>query len=232
MASDAPSDPDDLDALVRRVDPDRWLSSRFIADPGQRADVIALYAFDHELARAPRIASNPLLGEIRLTWWREVLEEIFEDRAVRRHPTAQALAGAVARRGLAREPLETMIDARYRELDPEPLSAAEAVAWARDTAGRAAQAAVAALDPAASGDQALAAAGAWALARRVAEQPDLRGAFERLLAEGRREAARLSPAAFPAVAHGVFAAARARGRTTEDLGSRLRITLAVARGRI
>ena len=49
---------DDLDDLIRRVDPERWLSSRFMADPIQRADVIALYAYDHELARAPRVASS------------------------------------------------------------------------------------------------------------------------------------------------------------------------------
>src|SRR5437762_185405 len=95
----------DLDALIRRVDPDRWLSSRFIGQAAPRADVIALYAFDHELARAPRVASNALLGEMRLTWWREALEEIFEGRPVRQHPAAQALAAAVGRRGLQREPL-------------------------------------------------------------------------------------------------------------------------------
>jgi len=38
---------DDIDALVRRVDPDRWLASRFIADAQARADVIALYAFNY-----------------------------------------------------------------------------------------------------------------------------------------------------------------------------------------
>lgn len=232
MPSDAPNDPEDLDALVRRVDPDRWLSSRFIADPGERADVVAIYAYDHELARAPRVASNALLGEIRLTWWREALDEIFDGRAVRRHPTAQALAGAVARRGLSREPLEAMIDARYRELDAQPLTEHEALEWARETAGRAAEAAVAVLDPKADPERAITAAAAWALARRVAERPELGGAWRRLLDEGRRGAGQLSAAAFPAVAHAVFAATRARGGSTDGLGNRLRITLAVARGRI
>jgi phytoene synthase len=126
---------DGLDGLVRRVDPDRWLSSRFIADPATREDVLAIYAFDHELARAPRIASNPLMGEIRLTWWREALDEIFQNRPVRHHPTAQALAEVVQRHGLAREPLEAMIDARYRELDATPMSENELLDWARDTGG-------------------------------------------------------------------------------------------------
>lgn len=232
MASDAPSAPEDLDALVKRVDPDRWLSSRFIADPLERADVIALYAYDHELARAPRVASNSLLGEIRLTWWREALDEIYEDRPVRRHPTAQALAAAVARRGLPRGPLEAMIDARYRELDAQPMSEAEALEWARDTAGRTAEAASTVLDPAAQPGAALDAAAAWALARRIADQPELQSAFERLLADGRRGAARLSAAAFPAVAHAVFAGVRGRGGSSEGFANRLRIILAVARGRI
>jgi phytoene synthase len=232
MPPDAPAETDDLDALVRRVDPDRWLSSRFVADPGRRADVLALYAYDHELARAPRVASNPLLGEIRLTWWREVLDEIFEARAVRRHPTAQALAQAVRGRSLPRAPLEAMIDARYRELDPQPMSEAEALDWARDTAGSAAELAAVVLDDKVEARLALDAGAAWGLARRAADQAELKPAFGRLLADGRRQAARLSAAAFPAVAHAVFAADRLRGGSSEGLGPRLRITLAVARGRI
>ena len=73
----------DLDDQARRLDPERWLSSRFIADPAARADAMAVYAFDYELARAPKVASNALMGEIRLTWWREVLDEIYEARHVR-----------------------------------------------------------------------------------------------------------------------------------------------------
>ncbi|MDI1365212.1 MAG: phytoene/squalene synthase family protein, partial [bacterium] len=38
------ADTETLDDLVRRVDPDRWLVSRFIADPKGRADVVALVA--------------------------------------------------------------------------------------------------------------------------------------------------------------------------------------------
>jgi phytoene synthase len=226
------SDPEDLDALVRRVDPDRWLSSRFVADPAARADVVALYAYDHELARAPRIASNPLLGEIRLTWWREALDEIFEGGPVREHPTAQALAQAVARRRLHREPLEAMIDARYREFERQPLDLHEALDWARGTGGRAAGLALAVLDPQAEAALAEPAGAAWALARRIPDQPDLAPVFAQLLAEARSAARRLKPAGFPAVAHAVFATGRARGAAPSGLTGRLRITWAVARGRI
>ena len=126
----------DLDDQARRLDPERWLSSRFIADPAARADAMAVYAFDYELARAPKVASNALMGEIRLTWWREVLDEVFEGRPIRQHPTAQALAAAIGRHGLPRGPLEAMIDARYRELDPAPMNLADALEWARGSARR------------------------------------------------------------------------------------------------
>jgi phytoene synthase len=223
-------DPTDLDALIRRVDPDRWLSSRFIADADKRADVLAIYAYDHELARAPKVASNPILGEIRLTWWGEVLDEIFEDRAVRRHPSAQALALAVRRRSLTRPALETMIEARYPELDGPIGGVDEALAWARGTGGAAAALAAHVLDPEAQGAEP--AGAAWALSRRAAAEGELQAPLRAELATARQAARRLSVAAFPAVAHAVFALERAAGGVPSGLRARLRVTLAVATGRI
>jgi phytoene synthase len=223
---DAPSD--DLDALIRRVDPDRWISSRFIADPEVRADVVALYAFDHELARAPKVASNPLIGEMRLTWWREALDEIFEARPVRRHPTAEALAQAVQRRGLAREALEALIEARYRELDAQAMSEAEALAWARGTGGGAAVIAAGLLDPRTAAEDARAPGAVWALGRRAADAPEFKAALAKEREAARAAAGRLSAAAFPAVAH----ASLVGRRGGSEFVRRLAVTLAVARGRI
>jgi phytoene synthase len=234
MSEDAPSRPDtppdsgDLDAQMRRVDPDRWLSSRFIGDVEARADVIALYAFDHELARAPKVASNALLGEMRLTWWREALEEIFEARPVRQHPTAQALARAVERRGLKREDLETLVEARYRELDPAPMNEAELLDWARDTGGLAAQLAAQVLDPSTEARMALAGGSAWALGKRLGDVPDLRPTFLKVIHAARSASRTLSVAAFPAVAHAALAGRPA----SNDFARRLRLTIAVARGKI
>lgn len=212
----------DLDDLIRRVDPDRWLSSRFIGDAGRRADVIAIYAYDHELARAPKVASNPLLGEIRLTWWREMLDETYEGRHVRHHPTARALADVIRRLDLPREPLEAMIDARYRELDATPMTPDEAVDWARGTAGRAAAVAARILDPVTAFERAVAAGAAWALAKR---EP---GLVAGLAEAARADVNALSAAAFPAVAH----AALALKPGGSEFAKRLRLTWAVARGRI
>jgi phytoene synthase len=218
----------DIDDTVRRLDPDRWLSSRFIGDAVVRADVVALYAYDHELARAPKVASNALLGEIRLTWWREALDEIFGDRPVRQHPTAQALADVVRRRDLGRDLLETLIDARYRDLDPNPMSENEVLDWARDTGGVTAQLAAQMLDPKSDAKLALAGGTAWALGKRLADAPDLRPTFLRVIHAARGASRALSVAAFPAVAHAALA-----GRpSSNDFARRLRLTVAVARGKI
>ena len=145
MAEAAPPQ-EDLEDAVRRSDPDRWLAGRFIADAGRRADVIALYAFDHVLARVPHQVSEPLMGEIRLTWWGEALDEIYGSGPVRAHPAALALADAVRRRSLARAPLDALVEARFGELRSEPFVNAEAaVIHADQTAGALAQAAAQAL---------------------------------------------------------------------------------------
>jgi phytoene synthase len=217
-----------LDSLISRVDPDRWLSARFVADAGLRAALIGLYAFDYELARAPRTASNALVAEVRLTWWSEAADEVFAGKTPRNHPGVLALGGLAAR-GLARGDLEPLVDARYRDLDPTPLSEAEALAWARDTGGRCARLAARLLDPAADQAAAEPAGAAWALSWRAQDQADLAGLAEHSLAEARTSARRLPASAFPAVAHAVLGAAH---RQDGDLRRKARITWAVARGRL
>lgn len=241
--SDAPDSTDDLgdlDALIRRVDPDRWISSRFIADPAKRADVIALYAFDHELARAPRVASNPLIGEIRLTWWREALDEIFEGRAVRRHPTAEALAAAVTRRRLGRALLDEMVEVRYAELGAALLTKDQAMAVAFGSAGTAAALAIEIIDGKPHDGFASGWSGVWALSRMILDGRLQTDAIAEAGAEVRASVAEartvergdLPTHAFPAVAHAALAPAYASGRRLGMLSKQARITWAVARGRI
>jgi len=192
----------DLDRLVRRVDPDRWLASRFIGDVAARADVIALYAFDYELERARKAASNALVAEMRLAWWSEVLDEIFDGRPVRKHPTAQALALARNRHSLPRSDLEAMIDGRAEVLDEATLAAPAAIRWADLTAGSAARLCAIILDANAPPEAAAPAGRALGLAflgRDGRAGLDVVGAALReALAQARRSARLLSVEAFPA----------------------------------
>ncbi len=225
---------DDLDQLIRRVDPDRWLTSRFIADRRARADVLALYAFDHELARASRVASTQLLAEIRLTWWREALDEIFAGGPVRRHPVAEALGSLVRRHGLSREPLEAMIDGQISALDLE-FDAAASLAWANSIEGSLATAAAFVLDTASS-HRAAAAGRAWGLAllRRSGRAPEavVRPLLASALAETRASAARLSVAALPAALPARLARFDLDGRSPGLLRKQFSLIVATATGRL
>lgn len=106
--------------LVARGDPDRWRTA-MTAPFGARPGLLALYAWNLEVARAPWVASEPLLAEIRLRWWLDAIAEIYDGRAVRRHPVTEALADAVAGGGLPRALLEQATEARLRDALPEPL---------------------------------------------------------------------------------------------------------------
>ena len=116
---------DSLDDQVRDADPDRWLSSRFVADERLRADLIALYAFEAELMAIPTRVTQPLLAEMRYVWWREQMDGVFagpigEDGARKGHPVLEALTDVVARHGLERGPFDALIDAHIGRVHGEP----------------------------------------------------------------------------------------------------------------
>ncbi len=235
------SDTDDLDAQVRRADPDRWLASRFIADAKARADVIALYAFNNELARAAEVASQPLIGEMRLAWWREALEEMFEGRKVRGHPVAAALARAIGRRGLSREDLDALVDGRLRDLDGWPLRPDEVEGYLDATAGRLMSLAARVLAPEAEHHDLSNAALAWGLSglsRLPGRLPlewsttDIVRRVDHALIDAGPQLRALPVAAFPAVAYATLSRAYARDGRLSELSRRLRLTAAVALGRI
>ena len=103
---------------MRALDRDRYLAALF-APADRRADLFALYAFNIEIAGVREAVSEPMLGEIRLQWWREAIAAIH-DGAPGPHPVALALAQAVAAHRLPRAALDTMIDARGFDLDDTP----------------------------------------------------------------------------------------------------------------
>ncbi|WP_159460363.1 phytoene/squalene synthase family protein [Tistlia consotensis] len=104
--------------LARRRDPDRYAAALF-APSARREALFALIAFNHEIAKTAEVVSEPLLGEIRLTWWQEALGELYDGRP-RRHEVVEALAGAVAAHALPRALLERLVEARSADLDAEP----------------------------------------------------------------------------------------------------------------
>jgi phytoene synthase len=109
-----------LDDQVRAADPDRWLSSRFVADARARADLIALYAFEAELLAIPTRVTQPLLAEMRYVWWREQMDGVFAGVARKGHPVLEALTDVVSRHGLERAPFDALIAAHIGRVHGEP----------------------------------------------------------------------------------------------------------------
>ncbi len=100
-----------LGELVRRHDPDRFLCTLF-APADRRETLFLLYAFNHELARAREVTSQPTLALIRLQWWREVIEG-----ARRRHDVAGPLGAALDAGRLDAANLAAMIEGREAEAE-------------------------------------------------------------------------------------------------------------------
>jgi len=106
--------------LVRAADKDRFIASVF-APADKRPALHALYAFNVEVARAREAAREPLPGEIRLQWWRDVLlgERPGEASA---NPVASALLAVIERHRVTASTLIELVDARRFDLYDEPMA--------------------------------------------------------------------------------------------------------------
>ncbi|PKQ06423.1 MAG: squalene/phytoene synthase family protein [Alphaproteobacteria bacterium HGW-Alphaproteobacteria-11] len=116
---------------VRRHDHDRFLTVLLAPAPARDA-LLALYAFNIEIARIPEAVSEPMMGHIRLQWWRETVEGL--DRGeTRGHAVAEALAATE----LPRKGLLALVDARERDLSEEPFADVPALeSYAETTSAR------------------------------------------------------------------------------------------------
>lgn len=106
-------------ALVREHDHDRYVATLY-APESQRPSLFALYAFSHEIARVRALVSEPLPGEVRMQWWRDLLEGQARGDA-QSHPVAAALLDTVGRYRLPIAPLTGLIEARIFDLYDDPM---------------------------------------------------------------------------------------------------------------
>lgn len=111
---------EDLDTLVRRVDEDRWLASRF-APAEVRARLIAIYAVNYEIARTAETVREAALGDIRLEWWRSGLEEIAQGGTPRAHPALNALR-ATLRESVDAALMQQVVTARAADFEQQPFA--------------------------------------------------------------------------------------------------------------
>tara|TARA_Y100000588_G_scaffold87707_1_gene93525 strand:- start:674 stop:1483 length:810 start_codon:yes stop_codon:yes gene_type:complete len=107
-----------LAARARATDIDRYLCALFAPRPARSA-LFALILFNGEIARVREMVSEPMLGQIRLQWWRETIEKIYTGQT-RRHEVAEPLIEAIRTHDLTRGYFDRLIDAREQDLNDAP----------------------------------------------------------------------------------------------------------------
>lgn len=105
----------ELDIKLKTVDEDRWLATKYATKP-QRAKLVAFYSLVHELERALTM-SEPMIGRIRVQWWREVLDQIFSNAEVRSHDLSLALDDELGSQPALKPYLDKLLDSYDDVLD-------------------------------------------------------------------------------------------------------------------
>jgi phytoene synthase len=106
-------------ASLRNTDFDRYLACLLMPEE-KRGAVAALYAFNAELARIRDIIHEPLPGEIRLQWWRDLVEGGGNEGSLA-NPLAAGLMKAAEDYRLPRAALAAMTEARIFDLYDDPM---------------------------------------------------------------------------------------------------------------
>jgi phytoene synthase len=169
--------------IVQRGDPDRF-AAVMAAPTAARARLFPLYAFNLEVARAPWVSKEPMIGEMRLQWWRDVVAE----PAPRAHEVAGPFHALIQEAALPLEVIDRLIEARIHDVYGEPFADGVAFdAYLDDTAGGLMWLAAKACG---GTDESAARALGWAmgLANYLRAVPELEARRRQPLPDGRAEA--------------------------------------------
>jgi len=119
---------------LSRLDRERHLCA-LAAPYDKRAGLMALIAFNRELARIGATVSEPMLGKIKLQWWIDVIPGILQGRPPS-HPVARALAEVADRLQHRSGQLKALAEARNFDLETaKPASLDDVLAYAYATGG-------------------------------------------------------------------------------------------------
>lgn len=95
--------------MVKEQDYPRYLAMLFMPRE-KREGALSLLMFALEIWRIPAAVSEPMLGHIRYSWWREAVEEMFAGKRSRAHPVLEALAPVIASGRVMQEDFVRLID--------------------------------------------------------------------------------------------------------------------------
>ena len=107
------------EAILRAGARDHWLAALF-APAAARPHLHALWLFDHELGSLRDKIRQPIAGEIRLQYWRDIIAGQHHGDT-QGNPLALALLDTISTCQLPRAPFLTLIDARLFDLYDDPM---------------------------------------------------------------------------------------------------------------
>lgn len=102
-------------AIVRAGNRDRYIAD-LLAPSDKRPSLFALHAFDVEVSEIRGKVSEPMLGEVRLEWWRQALRGDHGG-----HPVASVLAETIAHHRLPITAFDNLLQARIFDLYDDPM---------------------------------------------------------------------------------------------------------------
>ncbi len=108
-------------AELRRQDNDRFLTA-LAAPPSHREGLFALYAFNAEIAKTRDVVTEPIIGQMRLQWWRDAIDKAAAGEVLK-HEVVSAMAPLVTQPGVDPADFSCLIDAREHDLDPDGFAA-------------------------------------------------------------------------------------------------------------
>lgn len=110
---------------LKQNDYDRYIST-LLAPKDKIADILTLLEFNIEIASVKNRVSEQMIGLIRLEWWREAIEEIYDEaKTPRNHIIVNKLAGLCEKYKFNKTLFLTLINTREKDLEAKPFSSKE-----------------------------------------------------------------------------------------------------------
>jgi phytoene synthase len=108
-------------AMVARGDPDRFAAT-MAAPVAARVHLWPFYAFNLEVARAPWVTAEPLIAQMRLQFWADILDDSQTDNTPVAHEIAGPLVDVIRANNVPLAPLHAMVAARHWDIERSAFS--------------------------------------------------------------------------------------------------------------
>ncbi len=102
---------------LKKNDSERYLACLYLPEEVRHC-AMTLYAFDAEISRIPSVVSEPMPGEIRIQWWRDLIKSGGNTGSA---PLAGALLQVAEKHQLPLDILDNYLEARIFDLYQDPM---------------------------------------------------------------------------------------------------------------